>query len=336
LIGTLSVALLISGAVQADMFNRGNETSIVKGQDEFSALTRNFLQAAMTAAQGTPQQAALSATESTIDYLLPSIGDDAPDWMKRIEFDWQLTENNEPEFEILTVQPLWESDGLQDTFFTQIGYSRYELYGHERDTANLGLGYRRLLLDNTVLVGANAFFDYDFDFNHQRPSVGIEAKWAGLDFGANKYWGISSAHSKDDPDIREQALDGHDLKIKAQVPFVPWARVQGRRYWWDTEQAVNDIKGWELGVELDLIQNLRIDAGVSSDNTMTDRDENEGYISFKFHMPLNRPVALSKQAISSTPWLMRDMTDYRLDKVERENKIIVERRSAGVVITRGN
>jgi hypothetical protein len=32
---------------------------------------------------------------------------------------------------------------------------------------------------------------------------------------------------------------------------------------------------------------------------------------------------------------MRDMKDYRFDKVKRENKIIVERRSGGITIARG-
>ena len=55
----------------------------------------------------------------------------------------------------------------------------------------------------------------------------------------------------------------------------------------------------------------------------------------RFHFNFNRPVATSTQVVSKDPWLMRDMKDYRLDKVKRENKIIVERRSGGITIARG-
>lgn len=332
LFGILSLSVLLSGAVRADMLDVD-----LTSEKKIGELGQGLAQSARLAAEGKSQAAALGAVESTIDFLLPGIGADAPDWARRIEFEWQLRENNAPEYSILTVQPLWESENVQDTVFTQLSYRRYEMFSQDRNVANMGLGYRRLLFDNTVLVGANGFFDYEFNNHHQRPSLGVEAKWAGLDFSANRYWGTSSAHSTDrNAGTEEEPLDGHDIQLTAQVPYLPWARVSGRRYWWQTKTASEDIKGWEAGVEMDLFQNIQLEAGVNSDNFLTDPDENEVYLMSRFHFNFNRPVAASSQVVSSKPWLMRDMTDYRLDKVKRENKIIVERRSSGVVITRGS
>lgn len=50
--------------------------------------------------------------------LFPELWAGAPDWAKRIEFQWELNEDNKPEFSILTVQPLFQSEGLRDTVFT--------------------------------------------------------------------------------------------------------------------------------------------------------------------------------------------------------------------------
>lgn len=299
-------------------------------------LGKGILLSAMDAAEGNVEQAALGAVEEVVDYWLAGLGSDLPDWAKRVEFEWSIQENQKPEWSILTVQPLWESDGLQDTVFTQLSQRGYSMFGDYRNVTNVGLGYRRLLFDNAVLVGVNGFFDYEWENHHQRTSLGAEVKWAGLDFGVNRYWGISSAHSVDNAGTSEEPLDGHDIELRAQVPYLPWARIGARRYWWETKTASEDIKGWEASAEFDLHQNLQVEAGVKSDNFMTDADENEGFVQMRVHLDLGRPVAMSSEFVSASPWLMRDMSEYRLEKVRRENKIIVERRSSGVVIARGS
>ena len=135
----------------------------------------------------------------------------------------------------------------------------------------------------------------------------------------------------------EEVLDGHDFRLASQIPYIPWARIHGRRYWWKTVSLDEDIKGWEAGLEMDIHQSLQIESGARSDNFINDNDNAEYYMKMRFILDLgNKPVALSSNWVSGNPWLMRDMSEYRLEKVRRENKIIVERRASGVVITRGN
>jgi hypothetical protein len=266
---------------------------------------------------------------------MPSVGAAAPDWLKRFEADVTINENDKPEWSILTVQPLFESEDLQDTIFTQLSQRRYYAFTEVRDVSNLGIGYRRLLFDNTVLVGVNGFFDYEWDNHHQRTSAGAEIKWAGLDFYANRYWGISSEHTIDVNGTVEEPVDGHDIELVAQVPYVPWARIHGRRYWWNVKGQFEDIKGWEVGGEFDLVQNLQIKTGVKSDNYMSeDNNQNEVYVMVRFRMDFGRPVALSNRVVDADPWIMRDMSEYRLDKVRRQNKIILQRTGSGVVVSR--
>ncbi len=306
--------------------------------DSDPALTRLSSGVANSIAQisnGNEVGAAVSLGKGVVDYWLPQIGEDLPEWVKHMEFEWGVNESNAPEYSILGVFPLYESEDLQDTIFTQLSQRRYRYLGVDRDVTNAGLGYRRLFFDNQVLVGVNGFFDYGWKYNHQRVSAGAEAKWAGLDFSTNYYLRASNRHSAGGSSS-EEVLDGHDIRLAAQIPYLPWARIHGRRYWWSTNRSAEDIKGWEMGMEMDLHQNLQLEAGLVSDNFIEDGNNNEGYIKLRFAMALNRPVAASSEWISENPWLMRDMSEYRLDKVQRENKIIVERVSSGVVITRGS
>ena len=50
----------------------------------------------------------------------------------------------------------------------------------------------------------------------------------------------------------------------------------------------------------------------------------------------DRPVMLSDRAVSNVAFEKRDMRNYTLDKVRRENRIIVERKGGGIIVARGN
>ncbi len=324
------ICLLV--AVPAGRYAVSDE--IEKAQPRAATVLGSLLMDAATVlSEGNFEAAGLNAAGRSVDYLIDGIGEDAPDWAKRIEFDWSVRQDNAPEWSVLTVQPLWESDNVQDTVFTQWSYRRYQMFGIDRDVVNAGLGYRRLLLGDTVLVGVNGFFDFEFDHRHRRASLGAEVKWSGLDFTANRYWAVSDPRAKGT--ATEEVLDGHDIELSAQLPYLPWARVRARRYWWDTVNAARDIDGWVASAEVDLMQNLQLEGGVASDNYIPG-DGREAFLTVRFRLDLGRPVALSTNPIADTPWQMRDMKTYRLDKVRRENKIIVERRGSGVVITRGS
>lgn len=286
--------------------------------------------AAQQLVQGSVGGAADTFANAGIDYWYDAVGEDLPDWAKRFEFEVKLHEIGKPKWSILTVQPLYESDDQQNTVFTQLSQLRYNYLGDDRDVTNVGLGYRRLMADNTVLVGANTFFDYDWRYNHQRASIGGEIKWSGLDLTANKYFGLSDWHSVG-TNQEEKPLDGYDIELGMQVPYLPWARVYAKAYEWDSIRG-SDIDGWQASTEWDLTQNLQIEGGIKDDDTTSGT---EGFAELRFRFAFNKPVATSSKFVSAQPWEMRDMRDYRLDKVRRENRVITERVSSGVIIKRG-
>jgi hypothetical protein len=260
-----------------------------------------------------------------------------PEWMKRFEVNWNFFDTNKSEQSILTVQPLYQSYDKQDTIFIQASAFHYALYGDYRWTGNLGLGYRRLLADNTIMLGANAFFDNEFTNDHRRVSAGLEAKWGPLDFHANNYTGITE--DKSVSGYSEKALDGRDLTLKTQVPYMPWAKLGASYFWWDAEHASSDMKGASLAAEFALHPNLSLDYKWSSYNVADNNSENTNAIYLRFHLArLDEPTLTTGPVISTQAFQARDLSDETLKKVVRENRIIVERRtnSGRIIIARGD
>lgn len=121
--------------------------------------------------------------------------------------------------------------------------------------------------------------------------------------------------------------------MTAQIPYLPWARLRGNRYWWDTITAAEDIRGWGGSVEMDVLQNLQLEAGIKDDNFI----DAAYFMQLRFRLAdTDRPVLASSRFVDGQAFHMRDMRAHTLDKVRRENKMIVERKSSGVIITRGN
>jgi hypothetical protein len=86
---------------------------------------------------------------------------------------------------------------------------------------------------------------------------------------------------------------------------------------------------------MDLHQNVSLEAGWRDDNFSDDETFMKVTYKLGFNNP-KKPVAFSSAFISDQAWEKRDMREHTLDKVRRENRIIVERRASGVVITRSN
>lgn len=294
-----------------------------------------FIQIAQHGDTAAATQSAVAALmKEGMNYWLPGLGSGAPDWAKRIEweFDWQ--HGNKPEFSVMTVQPLYQSEDRLDTVFTQVRLASLHQFSDHRFAQNVGLGYRRVLDDGAAMLGGNVFHDYEWNNHHSRVSAGIEGRWGPVDLFANAYWGLSGKHSAG-TDTTEVPLDGRDVELSLQVPYVPWARVRARRFFWDAVDAPNDIDGKAFSLDADIHQNVQIEAGATDDNT----GGWESFLKLQFRLASwnggDRPVAASSRIVDRKIFDDRDMRDYALDEVRRENKIILERTSSGITISRG-
>jgi len=222
-----------------------------------------------------------------------------------------LRENHKPDFSILAVRELErDEDG---NFFTQFSIFNTEKNNDERIVGNLGLGKRSLSDDNLMMTGFNFFLDYD-DKGNTRGSMGIEAKNAVLEFVSNYYVGIADATD-------EKILDGYDIRLASQIPYIHWADAFVSTYEWDGRDR-DDIKGTKLGTEMFLSPSFSFEAAFD------DKDkagiEDEWYAKFQFFHP-PREGATAQDGISDTMWREeKDMTGQLLTKVKRQNKIMIE------------
>ena len=253
-----------------------------------------------------------------------------PDWAKRFEFEWNLRENNKFEFEALTIQPLYQSSNKTKTLFTQISVSNREQFRETRTTTNFGIGYRHLFLDNTLMLGVNGFYDREWAEDHNRTGIGGEVRWNAFDLYANAYLAASKGRKLDDV-TREEALDGFDIELTTQVPFLPWARARAKGFFFDTIVSEKNIEGWSTSLEMDLTSNTLVEMGITDDNF----NDEEYFIKIRFTIDHKRPTMVSN-FVDSKPFRMRDMTEHTLDRVRRENKIILERQTGGsITVSRG-
>jgi hypothetical protein len=156
--------------------------------------------------------------------LVPGEGD--------TEVSIDLRENYKPDYSILAVREIEKTDN--GNYFTQLSLFNTEKDNDERIVANLGIGKRILSEDKTLLTGINAFIDYD-DNNNARTSIGFEMRSAVLELTYNKYIRL------DDGD-KEKVLDGYDLRLDSQIPYMHWAKVFVNSYEWDGRDRT-DIKG---------------------------------------------------------------------------------------------
>jgi Protein of unknown function (DUF3442). len=257
---------------------------------------------------------AASKLDSTIEQEVSS-------WLSNTEVSISGISKGKPSFGILTVQPFYESEDLTDTVFGQ-----FSLFGNDgRTTLNAGTGYRYMTPDEHWLFGINAFYDHEFPYDHQRMSVGLEARSSIIELNANQYFAISDDISGEDG-TTERALDGQDIEIGFAIPFMPGSKIYHRQFEWDTVNGLTKIEGSATSLEISgaLIPGLTLEVGSTDYKTRTDRE----YAKLTYTIaeqtdptPLFAPKA----------YQMKSMQDQRYAKVRRENQIV--KQSGGFTVT---
>ena len=210
------------------------------------------------------------AVTEYISNLIPGEGD--------TELSIDLRENHSADFSILLVRELGSSS--DDNMFTQLSLFNTEKNSKDRIVANLGLGKRFLSEDKFSMTGFNTFLDYDEEGN-LRASVGLEMRNAVLNFAFNNYFGMDDADG-------EKVLDGYDMRLASQVPYIHWADLFVNSYSWEGEQR-NDVDGLMVGSELSLSPNLNFE--IAYDDKDRAGLDDEYYVKLMFvHPPRNGPT----------------------------------------------
>ena len=242
------------------------------------------------------------------------------------EVQFSAKEDNKPQFTIMTVRPISVHPG-KDAWFVQLQLSNTQIRSQSRLTTNIGLGYRTLSDNKKSMIGGNVFVDYDEEGN-SRYSLGFEFRTTVFEILINHYEAISG--QKIVGNFKERALDGNDMSINGQIPYLPWAKINLMHYEWKKVNNSKNSKGDKLSLDLLLTPNVVLELGVDDNNIQ--KKDNFAKLSFVF--PPREGPAASTDFIADEAFPGGDMSSQLLSKVKRSNKITLESEGVGVTISR--
>ena len=109
----------------------------------------------------------------------------------------------------------------------------------------------------TKVICAQIIFDLDDEAN-KRASLGLEFHSSIVGANANLYRSLEVPQPSGKT---ERVLDGYDINIVGQMPFMPWANIY-TDYRWEAEIASQDSDGYKFAGEFWLTDYLRLEIGV--------------------------------------------------------------------------
>ncbi len=212
--------------------------------------------------------------------------------------------------------------------FNQSQINRYTVLNSSRVAANLGVGFRQLSDDESYFIGTNLFFDLDGEAN-KRASLGLEFHSSIIGANANLYRSLGSSSNLVDGNT-EHVLDGYDINIVGQMPFMPWAEIVYTDYRWEAEIASQDSEGYKFAGEFWLTDYVRLEIGVD-DNKVSNRNEFAG---LSFSYPSRKRPSLNDGFFTSKAFPEVSVREDLNMKVRRNNRLVIETEGSGVVIAR--
>ena len=240
----------------------------------------------------------------------------------------QINEDDNPDIEILAFRDL-NSDEYSNTF-TQFSLHTQESNGHDRIIGNLGLGYRKLSDDKSNIFGVNVFLDNDFEAEHRRGSIGLEAKGAYLDLSVNSYHALTK--SKTYKGSAEEVLSGHTINLASQIPYAPWAKLNLQSYSWENVKASTDTKGYTLGIESYLTPSLAFELKNDYNDNASVDDELTYKLTYIY--PPRSDGKSMQDGLSKLAFEKQNMESKLKDKVKRDNNIVIEIQGSIIVTSK--
>ena len=240
----------------------------------------------------------------------------------------QINEDDNPDIEILAFRDL-NSDEYSNTF-TQFSLHTQESNSHDRIIGNLGFGYRKLSDDKSNLFGVNVFLDNDFEAEHRRGSIGLEAKGAYLDLSVNSYHALTK--SKTYKGSAEEVLSGHTINLASQIPYAPWAKLNLQSYSWENVKASTDTKGYTLGIESYLTPSLAFELKNDYNDNASVDDELTYKLTYIY--PPRSGGKSMQDGLSKLAFEKQNMESKLKDKVKRDNNIVIEIQGSIIVTSK--
>ena len=224
--------------------------------------------------------------------------------------------------EAMTVYRLKETGNL--FMFNQTSAVNY----NSRTTVNTGLGARYINDAETLIAGANVFYDYELQSKHKRNGVGVELLSSMFELRANQYNAVSKTLTYNG--IQETALGGNDIKFTANLPYLYSSNIYGKLSTWK-DDASYKTEHYEAGLNAEVAPNLilRVAAQQKKDSANI-----EAVASLSYSVPLGgakQPAKVMQDGNWSIKYQPIREKLYR--PVQRENRIMKKAIKLGVTVS---
>ena len=258
--------------------------------------------------------------DEVVDRLYSSLESFLEENFENTDFSIKKIESIKPEIGIQTFK-IFSEDSSDLSFFQGSLF----LHDSDRETFNIGLGQRYLSNDESILFGLNAFYDYEFDYEHQRFSIGAEIKSSILDLNYNQYFAQSSSKKgKDSKD--EEAIDGFDVELGAHLPYIPSMKAYLKAFDFEVPSG-KDFQGLEFSTQVKVPN-----SGLSFEIGHTDYDHHndQSFINLRYSNSIKNP---GTSLFSSEAFERISMKDRMYEKVRREN--VIKKKGTGFTVKAG-
>ena len=264
--------------------------------------------------------ASSAKVDEVMDRFYSSLESFLEENFENTDFSIKKIETIKPEIGIQTFK-IFSEDSSDLSFFQGSLF----LHDSDRETFNIGLGQRYLSDDESILFGLNAFYDYEFDYEHQRFSIGAEIKSSILDLNYNQYFAQSSSKKGKDSK-NEEAIDGYDAEVGAHLPYIPSMKVYLKAFDFEVPSG-NDFQGLEFST-LVKIPN----SGLSFEIGHTDYDNHtdQSFINIKYSNNERNPET---SLFSDNAYEKISMKDRMYEKVRRDN--IIKKKGSSFTVKAG-
>ena len=264
--------------------------------------------------------ASFAKVDEVVDKFYSSLESFLEENFENTDFSIKKIETIKPEIGIQTFK-IFSEDSSDLSFFQGSLF----LHDSDRETFNIGVGQRYLSNDESILFGLNAFYDYEFDYEHQRFSIGAEIKSSILDLNYNQYFAESSSKKGKDSK-NEEAIDGYDAEVGAHLPYIPSMKVYLKAFDFEVPSG-NDFQGLEFSTQFKIPN-----SGLSFEIGHTDYDNHtdQSFINIKYSNNERNPET---SLFSDNAYEKISMKDRMYEKVRRDN--IIKKKGASFTVKAG-
>ena len=290
--------------------NIGNGFENGEGKEAIEAEAQNYSLKVANDAIDTAEENVLNNTNFT--YLDFNVGTDV--------FGISGSESQN-KMEAMSVYRLYENENI--FLFNQTSAVNFD----NRTTLNVGLGVRHINDAETLIVGGNSFYDYELDSEHKRLGFGIEFITSVVELRANQYKAQTGQINHDG--IDETALDGHDIKLTANMPYFYSSNLFFKQSQFEDNLGYS-TKADEWGIKAEVVPNLVL--GVAQQKK-SGRSA-EIIASLNYSIPLGGRSKSEKQKQDGV-WTtkLKPIRESLYKPVQRENRIIKKAIKLGVTVS---